>query len=64
MVNEYDNCPYCGIALRVTNNKFVRHERGLPYMPYKLYKAIERLTGTPVKEQSKKNLCKGSEKEC
>jgi len=60
MQGEIRVCPECGQGVRVTNNKIARHERGLAYVPYKLYKNIFRITGTSVKKQAKHNLCKCS----
>ena len=53
-------CPECGQGVRVTNGKILRHEKGLAYVPYGLYKRIEKISGTSVKEQAKGNLCSAS----
>ncbi len=60
MIGEIRICPECGQGIRVINGKIARHERGLAYVPYKLYQKICKITGTSVKEQARKNLCKGS----
>ena len=53
-------CPECEVEISVLDGKIARHERGLAYIPYKLYKKIEKISGTSVKEQAKRNLCLGS----
>lgn len=60
MTKEYDECPECRHYVLSTNGKLARHEVGLGYTPYRLYKKLERISGTSVKEQAKKNKCKGS----
>lgn len=55
-----EECPECGKGVPVKKGKFVLHEKRLAYMPYGLYKRIERITGSSVKEQAKNNKCKGS----
>ena len=59
---EIEECPECGMGITVINGKFVRHEKGLCYVPYDFYRKIERVHGTSVKEQAKRNLCRGSGK--
>jgi len=53
-------CPECGIGISVINGKIARHEKGLAYIPYGLYKRIERITKKSIKEQAKSNLCSAS----
>ena len=55
---EFRSCPSCGACVSVIQGKISRHERGLGYVPYRLYKGIEQRTGNSVKDQAKKNLCK------
>lgn len=63
---EYQNdiivCPECNYAIRLRNGIISRHERGLSYLPYRLYQKILIITGTSIKEQAKNNLCKASGK--
>ena len=59
----YTTCPDCAIVgIRTVNAKIARHERGLRYIPYKLYERIAFLSGTSVKNQMKTNLCIASGK--
>ena len=60
MVNECRECPNCGTYVPIINGKISRHERGLSYVPYRLYHKISKINGTSVKEQAKSNLCSGS----
>ncbi len=60
MQGEVRICPECGQGIRVINGKIIRHEGGLAYVPYGLYRRISKINGTSVKEQAKKNLCKSS----
>lgn len=55
---EYDTCPRCRACVRFNNGKMVAHERGLGYVPYRMYQKISRISGTPVKELYKNNICK------
>ena len=60
-MTEIRTCPECGCGVRLNSqSKFLRHERGLAYVPYKLYHKFARITGSSVKEQVKNNLCSGS----
>ena len=59
---EYDSCPRCGACVRFTEGKMVAHERGLGYVPYRLYQRILRISGTSVKEQYQNNICKEMKK--
>ena len=54
-------CPVCGVGgIMVRQGKIPRHERGLCYMPYRLYKKFERHGGTPLREIMQKNKCLAS----
>ncbi len=58
---EFRECPECDVCISIINGKVSRHERGLGYIPYRLYHAfVRRKCGSSVKEQAKANLCKGS----
>ena len=57
---EFRECPECGVCISIINGKVSPHERGLGYIPYRLYHAFARKGGSSVKEQAKANLCKGS----
>jgi len=60
---EFVTCNGCGFTgVPCYDGILVRHERGLGYIPYRLYKKIERKTGTPVREQMRKSLCSWSGK--
>lgn len=60
MVKEYRQCPVCDSYVAVINGKIARHEKGLSYVPYRLYHKIEKISGSSVKQQAKNNLCKAS----
>ena len=55
---EFINCPRCDACVSVINGKIARHERGLGYVPYKLYHRVSKKHGTSVKELAKGSLCK------
>jgi len=64
---SFETCPVCPWwSIRVVNGKIVRHERGLGYVPYELYRKIERFKPNDpehtVKAQMKRNLCPASGK--
>lgn len=62
-MKEFDDCPCCPTwCIAVINGKIVRHEKGLGYVPYRLYHRIERKTGTSIRDQMRKNLCLASGK--
>ena len=62
---DYIACPECNcISIRVTDGKIARHESGLGYVPYRLYRALrKRHPDDPtmsIREQMKRNLCHAS----
>lgn len=59
---EFISCPGCGACVSVIDGRISRHEKGLGYVPYRLYHKIQKITGTSVKEQAKANLCNLSDK--
>ena len=61
------SCPECVTAsVRVQDGRIIRHERGLGYVPYRLYHKFHRRhprnSRLTVKAQAKRNLCTASGK--
>lgn len=58
----YDECPCCSNwSVKVSNNTIVRHEKGLGYVPYRIYHKMEK-TPEGVRAMAKRNLCPASGK--
>ena len=61
-MKEFISCPECNSCISVINGKISRHERGLGYVPYRLYHKISKVTGRSVKDLAKSSICEASGK--
>lgn len=57
-MRDYTNCPRCDACVSIKNGKLANHERGLGYVPYRLYHRIARIGKLSVRKQYDSNICK------
>ena len=63
MEKDIEICPICeATSVSVINGKMVRHERGLGYVPYRLYWKLAKGNREEMKRQARVNLCSCSGK--